>query len=285
MPTVTANGVSLAYQECGSGEPVVLVHGGFSDYRIWQTQREALGQKYRAIAYSCRYHWPNDPAPAGAEHPITEHVDDLQALVTALGAAPAHLIGNSSGGLLCLLAAIRAPELVRSLVLLEPFVLPLLVSVPPKPVELLKLALRHPRMAATVLQFGARGLGPAQAAFERGDLEKGLQLFTRAVLGPRGVDRMTETRRAQAHDNLDIFASLLTRGTFPSIDPDDVRRITVPMLLLSGEQSPPIMRVLTDRLHDLLPKANRIEIPRASHDAQVDNPSAVTDAALTFLAG
>jgi pimeloyl-ACP methyl ester carboxylesterase len=285
MPTVTANGVSLEYQECGSGEPVVLVHGGLSDYRIWQTQREALGQKYRAIAYSCRYHWPNDPAPPDAAHPITEHVDDLQALVTALGAAPAHLIGNSSGGLLCLLAAIRAPELVRSLVLLEPFVLPLLVSVPPKPVELLKLALRHPRMAATVLQFGARGLGPAQAAFERGDLEKGLQLFTRAVLGPRGVDRMTETRRAQAHDNLDIFASQLTRGTFPSIDPDDVRRITVPMLLLSGEQSPPIMRVLTDRLHDLLPKANRIEIPRASHDAQVDNPSAVTDAALTFLAG
>ncbi len=285
MPTVTANGVSLEYRECGSGEPVVLVHGALSDYRIWQTQREALGQKYRAISYSCRHHWPNDPAPPDAEHLMIEHVDDLQALVTALGAAPAHLIGNSSGGLLCLLAAIRAPELVRSLVLLDPFVLPLLVSVPPRPLELLKLALRHPRTAATVLQFGARGLGPAQAAFGRGDLEKGLQLFIRAVLGPRGVDWMTETRREQAHDNLEIFASQLTRGTFLSIDPDDVRRITVPVLLLSGELSPTIMRVLTDRLHDLLPKAERIEIPRASHDAQVDNPSAVTDAALSFLAG
>ena len=284
MPTANANGVSLEYQESGSGEPVVLVHGGISDHRIWQSQREALGQRYRAIAYSCRYHWPNNPAPPDAEHAVVEHVDDLQALVTVLGAAPAHLVGNSSGGLLCLIAAIRAPELVRSLVLLEPFVLPLLVGVPPRPSELLQLALRHPRTAAAIVQFGARGLGPARAAFERGDLEAGLQLFTRAVLGPRGVEQMTEARREQARDNLDVLASQLTRGSFPSMKPDDVRRITVPTLLLSGEQSPPIMRLLTDRLHELLPQAERVGIPGASHDAHVDNPSAVTDAALKFLA-
>lgn len=204
----------------------MLVHGGISDHRIWQIQREALGRKYRAIAYSCRYCWPNAPAPPDAEYSFAENVDDLQALVTTLGAAPAHLVGNSSGGLVCLYLAIRAPELVRSLVLLEPFVLPLLVSVPPRPLELLKLALRHPRTAAVIVRFGARGLGPAQAAFERGDLEAGLQLFTRAVLGPRGIDEMTEARQQQARDNLEVFAS---------------------------------------------------------HDAHVDNPSAVTDAVLTFL--
>lgn len=284
MPTVNANGVSLEYQECGSGEPVVLVHGGISDHRIWQVQREALGRKYRAIAYSCRYHWPNGPAPPDAEHPFAEHVDDVEALVMALGAAPAHLVGNSSGGLLCLLLAIRAPKLVRSLVLLEPFVLPLLVSVPPKPLELFKLALRHPRTAAAIVQFGARGLGPARGAFERGDLEGGLRLFTRAVLGARGVEQMTEARKAQARDNLNVFASQLTRGNFPSVGPDDVRRIAVPTLLLSGKQSPAIMRLLTDRLHDLLPHAERVDIPAASHDAHVDNPSAVTGAALSFLA-
>jgi len=284
MPSANVNGVSLEYRESGSGEPVVLVHGGISDHRIWQVQRDALGRKYRAIAYSCRYHWPNTPAPPDAEHSVAEHVDDLQALVTALGAAPAHLVGNSFGGLLCLFVAIRAPELVRSLVLLEPFVLPLLASVPPRPLELLRLALRHPRTAAAIVQFGARGLGPAQAAFERGDLEAGLQLFTRAVLGPRGVEQMTEARREQARDNLNVLASQLTRGSFPSPDPGGVRRITVPTLLLSGEQSPPIMRLLTDRLHELLPQAKRVEIPGASHDAHVDNPSAVTDAALTFLA-
>jgi pimeloyl-ACP methyl ester carboxylesterase len=284
MATVKANGVSLEYREAGIGEPVVLVHGGISDYRIWQVQREALGRNYRAISYSCRYHWPNTPASPDAEQSIDEHVDDLIALVTELGAAPAHLVGNSAGGLLCLLAATRAPELVRSLVLLEPFALPLLLSMPPRPLDLIKLAIQHPRTAAVVAHFGARGLGPAQAAFERGDLEKGLQIFTRAVLGRRGVEQMTEARTEQAHDNLETFASQLTRGSFPSTNAADIRLIVAPTLLLTGAQSPPMMGLLTDRVHDFLPQAERVEIPAASHDAHVDNPSAVTDAILAFLA-
>lgn len=283
MPTASVNGVSLEYQESGSGTPVVLVHGGISDHRIWQEQRLALGRDHRAIAYSCRYHWPNAPAPPEAGHSVEEHAADLQALVPALGAAPAHLVGNSFGGLLCLLVAIRAPELVRSLVLLEPFVLPFLVSMPPRPLELLGLALRHPVTAAAAVRFGARGLGPAQAAFERGDLQRGLELFTRAVLGPGGVARMTEARKAQAQDNLETFAAQLTHLAFPPLDVGDLRRISVPTLLLGGERSPALMRLLTDRLQELLPHAERVTIPGASHDAHVDNPSAVTDAIVTFL--
>ncbi|MEW6271175.1 MAG: alpha/beta hydrolase [Thermodesulfobacteriota bacterium] len=172
----------------------------------------------------------------------------------------------------------------RSLVLLEPFVLPFFVSLPPRPLQVLRLALRHPRTAAAVVQFGARGVGPAQAAFERGDLERGLECFARAVLGPVGVARMTEARRQQARDNLATFAVQLTRMKFPLLDPDGVRRVTVPTLLLSGEQSPPLMRLLTDRLQELLPHAERVDLPDACHDAHVDNPFAVTDAILSFLA-
>jgi pimeloyl-ACP methyl ester carboxylesterase len=283
MPTAAVNNVLLEYEESGVGEPVVLVHGGVSDHRIWQAQRLALGHKCRAIAYSCRYHWPNDPAPPDAEHTVAVHVQDLHALIRTLAAGPVHLVGNSFGGLLCLLVAIRAPQLVRSLVLLEPFVLPFFVGLPPRPPGLLRLATRDPRMAAAVVQFGARGLGPAQAAFKRGDLERGLQLFTGAVLGPYGVDRMTPARREQARDNLQTFAAQLMHTEFALLDQDELRRVTVPTLLLSGEQSPPLMRLLVDRLQKRLPCAERVNIPDASHDAHVDNPDAVTGAILTFL--
>jgi pimeloyl-ACP methyl ester carboxylesterase len=181
------------------------------------------------------------------------------------------------------LVAIRAPQLVRSLVLLEPFVLPFFVGLPPRPLALLKLAMRHPRIAAAVLQFGARGLGPARTAFERGDLQRGLELFIGAVLGPFGSARMTAERRRQAADNLETFAAQLTQTEFSLLVQEDLRRVTVPTLLLSGERSPPLMRVLTDRLEELLPHAERVDIPDASHDAHVDNPSAVTSAVLTFL--
>jgi pimeloyl-ACP methyl ester carboxylesterase len=284
MPTIGVNGVTLAYEVSGSGESVVLVHGGVSDHRIWQPQRLALAEEYRAIAYSCRYHWPNPPAAPGAEQSVGEHVEDLLALVTTLDAAPVHLVGNSFGGLLCLLAAIRAPERVRSLVLLEPFALPFFVGLPPRALDLLGLALRDPPMAAAIVAFGARGLGPAQAAFERGDLEGGLRTFMHAVLGPFGVARMTEARRQQARDNLETFAAQLTRTKFPRLDPDDLRRTRVPTLLLGGARSPKLMRLVVDRLRDLLPHAERVDVPDASHDAHVDAPGAVTEAIRTFLA-
>ena len=95
---------------------------------------------------------------------------------------------------------------------------------------------------------------------------------------------MTEARREQARDNLESFAAELTRGTFPTLDPEAVRKIKVPTLLVCGDQSPPIMRLMTDRLYELVPHAKRVEIPNASHDAHVDNPAAVTDAAVKFLA-
>lgn len=95
---------------------------------------------------------------------------------------------------------------------------------------------------------------------------------------------MTEARLEQAHDNLETFASQLTRGTFPSTHTADIGAITAPTLLLTGAQSPSMMGLLTDRVHDFLPTAERVEIPAASHDAHVDNPSAVTDAILAFLA-
>ena len=101
--TVHVNGTTLAYCELGEGEPVLFAHGALSDQRIWRAQQEALGRRYRAIAYSCRHHGPTTPAPPGADLGFAAHVDDLQALMTKIDAAPAHLVGNSSGGLLCLL--------------------------------------------------------------------------------------------------------------------------------------------------------------------------------------
>ena len=56
------NGVTLEYAEMGTGVPVVFSHGGYSDLRYWEPQREAFAERYRYIAYSRRFHgsgtWP-----------------------------------------------------------------------------------------------------------------------------------------------------------------------------------------------------------------------------------
>ena len=56
-------GVELAYVEEGTGQAVVFVHGGFNDLTIWEQQVPAVAQRYRAIAYSRRYAWPNEAIP------------------------------------------------------------------------------------------------------------------------------------------------------------------------------------------------------------------------------
>jgi pimeloyl-ACP methyl ester carboxylesterase len=265
----------------GDGQPVLLVHGSVSDHRTWQAQIDAFGQRFRVIAYSRRYHWPNTPIAVGADYAMRGQVADIEAVIGALGLGPVHLVGHSYGGFLCLLLASARPDLVRSMVLAEPPVVTLLVSNPPRLSEILRLLVTRPRTAAALLSFGARGLGPATAAFRAGKAEEGLQIFGTAVLGRQAFQNLSDARRKQMRDNL-IVAEFLGSG-FVRVDPGEVRRIACPTLLATGARSPAVFHRLTDRLEELLPQAQRVEIPAASHGMHEDNPAAFNAAVLGFL--
>ena len=285
IKTAKVNGTTLAYLEEGDGEPVVCVHGGLGDLRIWQPQLPAIGAAYRAITYSRRYARPNDEIAPGADDPWDAHVEDLAAFVRELGAAPAHLVGNSQGAFISLLTAVRHPDVVRTLVLEEPPVIPLFVkSVPPGAWELLRLILTRPRTAFGILKFGAGTIAPVQKAFARGDDEEAMLTFVRGVLGDEHLEKLGEARKVQARENVSTMrAFTLGKSGFPALDDDDVRGVDVPVLLLTGDDSPRMAHLLTDRLEELLPNVERRGIPGASHDMHLDNPSAASEAILGFL--
>ena len=173
--TATVNGITLAYREQGEGEPVVFVHGTASDLRTWERQLPALrGADRRAIAYSRRYARPNEDIEPGADDQMLPHVDDLIALLHAIDAAPAHLVGDSWGAFICLLTAIREPRgrpnadagrAGRSS--------PSSSALHQRPTELFRLLVRRPRTALAIVKFGAGTMSPAQKAFRRGDDEAG----------------------------------------------------------------------------------------------------------------
>lgn len=281
MSQIDMNGDTFHYVEHGDGAPLVLVHGSASDYRTWQAQEDELGERFRTITYSRRYHWPNDPITDGADYSMAEHVRDLEALLRLLGAAPAHLVGHSYGALICMLLAVRAPQLVRSLVLAEPPAITLFVSNSPRPSEILRLLVTRPRTAAAIIKFGAKGFGPAQAAARRDDMQEALRLFAAATLGADVFRRLSEARRDQARANL-IKAELLGSG-LPPLDGTRIKSIETPTLLVSGQASPAVFHRLLDRLHELMPRAERIEIPGASHIMHEDNAPAYNAAVLSFL--
>jgi pimeloyl-ACP methyl ester carboxylesterase len=282
---ITVGNASLEYVERGSGEPLVLVHGSASDYRTWHRQLDAFSAAYRTIAYSRRYHWPNNLIGKGEDYRMSQHVDDLGSLLRALDASPAHLVGHSYGAFLCILLALRAPRLVRTLTLAEPPVATLFVSDPPAPHEILRLSVTRPRTAIDIVRFGALGAGRAARAFRRGDSDSAVRAFAAAVFGSRGYDGLPDKQKTQARDNIsNIEAEILGSGLAP-LDDAELRRLRTPVLLLTGEHSIGLFRRLTDRLAELLPDAHRIEIPRASHLMQQDNSLGFNSAVLNFISG
>jgi pimeloyl-ACP methyl ester carboxylesterase len=282
--TVDVNGAALAYRERGEGEPVVFVHGSASDLRSWDQQLPALGTSYRAIAYSRRYARPNQDIEPGKDDQMLPHVDDLSSLLLVLDAAPAHLVGHSWGAFISLLTAVRHPELVRSMVLAEPPVLSLFMSTPPRPPELLRLFIRRPRTACVILGFTVKTAFPAMKAFRRGDDEQALLTFGSGYLGKQGYEQLSEERRQQLRENVNTLRAQLLGAGFPPLSEDEVRHVVAPTLLMTGERSPAFPLVLADRLQQLLPNAERVGIPDATHAMTEENAGAVNEAILGFLA-
>src|SRR5690348_16314425 len=121
MPFCRANGLKFHYQQAGSGPDVVLIHGVTGDLSIWFLceAMTALGGSHRVTAYDLRGHGYTDAPPTG--YTSADHAADLLALMDAIGAGRASLVGHSFGGVIAAHAAALAPDRVESLVLSDPY--------------------------------------------------------------------------------------------------------------------------------------------------------------------
>ncbi len=286
LSSVTVNGAALAYREEGDGDPVLFVHGGIGDYRDWEWQFEAFGSRYRAIAVSCRGSWPNRKLEPGERITLDTFVEDLAAFIRALEVGPVHLVGHSSpGGFGGLLLASRYPDLLRSLVLLEPPALTLLgVNIPPKPWQLLRLLVLNPRAGAGMIRFGARGMAPAVRAFERGDDAEALKTFMAANTSWETVASLPEERFQRFLDNVGPLKAQIKAG-FPEFGAADARGIQVPVLLVAGTETPAHLLAVTNRLEALLPDVRRLDIAGATHNMFDSHPAEFDAGVLEFISG
>ena len=278
LKTVRVSGAELHYVDQGSGVPVVFVHGGLEDYRAWQGQVEVFSKRYRAIAYSRRYNYPNRGAvPEGRYSPIVD-ADDLAALIKNLGLAPAHVVGHSHGAYVALLLAARHPELVRSLVLSEP---PVLAWLP-------EIEGGQPLFT----EFMRKVWEPSARGFRERD-EAGVKAAVDGFgeLGYSGTDqKMTfdtlppEDRRVLLDNAREWRALTMSKDAFPALPVGTVKRITAPTLLLSGQRSLKLADLIDKRLESLLPQAQRIVLANATHEMWNEYPEECRNAAIAFFA-
>ena len=266
-------GTDLYYVEHGSGIPVVLVHGSVGTLDSWRAQVAAFASRFRVIAYSRRFHPPNAARRDGQTYSLSLHADDLIGLIETLGLERVHLVGSSYGAYVALLVTLRRPELVRSLVLAEPPILPWIA--------------RTPWGDSLRQVFEATVLDATQRAFERGDSLDALRRFVDGMSGRAGrFDGLPEADRAALLGTafelrLELAADPAVYT--PTLSCEDVGRIRHSVLLLSGERSPRVFHVITDELARCLAAEAVVTVPGAGHDMHVDNPASYNTAVLQFL--
>jgi len=264
---VSVNGLSFAYVEEGSGLPVVLVHGSGSDYREWSGQMAPLARRYRVFAYSRRYHWPNLPPDTDADASLERQVDDLAAIIKAMGIAPAHIVGHSYGGAVALNLTLRHPELVRTLVLAEPGVSGVLGNTPEQEaVSKESQALR----------------AEMKEAFATGDRERIVRTYA-ARVAPGEFEKAAPEARQMLLANAPAF-QLDYNSRRPPFTCDDARRVAVPAIVLSGDRSAMGLQRIAEAAARCMKAATFVKIPQATHWLQHDHAQEFNDAMLTFLA-
>ena len=118
MSELNVNGVSLYYEEHGAGEPILCIHGTGSSSVLWSDAAQRLAAHGRTIIYD-RRGFSRSERPEPFVTNVHQHTDDAAALLQALDAAPAIVIGRSQGGEIAVDLALRYPEHVRALALLE----------------------------------------------------------------------------------------------------------------------------------------------------------------------
>jgi pimeloyl-ACP methyl ester carboxylesterase len=279
---VAVDGTELAYLEQGSGAPLVYVHGALSDIRYLEAEVPVLAKRLRTIVYSRRYAWPNQPLGEGATDLLAQHVDDLAGVIRALDAAPAHVVGISLGGTIALLLAARHPDLVRTLILEDPGAFSILVSIPPKPQELLGLLLTRPRTFFMLMRVSA-SFGRIGAAMRQGRNEDAIRLMINFVNGFDAYSELPASNKEQAQANLATFRASLELPDSTGPTAADAQGIQQPLLLLTGDRSPAHFRMVIDRLAELMPNAEVKEIPGASHGMNFQNPEALDAAIIDFV--
>jgi pimeloyl-ACP methyl ester carboxylesterase len=256
VPGLDIDGVNMTYEEVGNGPPVLLVHG--TGGAVWDPLPEMLASAGQRVISYHRRGFGASSCPPIKDPP--RHTADAAALLERLGAAPAVVVGHSMGGVISLDLAIRRPDVVGALVLIEP------------PLHFKK----HP--STTMI----RELVGAQLVRLTRGKERAAQRFmrwaTRTTDGLNGFDATPPEIQAQLLANSPAIMRELDAGTGEHVKLEELASIGCPTICLVGSITLPDYGRAAERIAKALPALEIVTVPGAGHVLPVSHPQAVVDA-------
>jgi 3-oxoadipate enol-lactonase len=246
--------VQLAHDDEGDGDPVVLIHAGVCDRRMWEPQWATLTDRFRTIRCDLRGFGESPLVPESFNN-----ADDVLGLLDALGIDRASVVGASFGGRVALELAATWPQRVEKLILLSGA----WEGVDP-----------DPALAA----FGEE----ENRLLEEDDVDGAVELNVRTWLGPDASEASRSLVREMQRRAFDIQ---LAAGEDAMDEERDVdpERVEARALLVSGGRDFPRFREVAATLADLIPDAEHLELDWAGHLPSLERPDPVTELLLRFL--
>jgi len=259
---VTIGRYSLYYEETGKGDPLILIHGGMLDRRMWDGQFELFGRWSRVVRYDNR----NQGLSHGIPDSFSYH-EDLNKFMEALGIQRARLVGLSLGGSIAIDFALAHPEKVSALVLVSS-------------------GLSGYENRDSTLQAYEKKQSDAIA---RRDLNSFIEYFQRSWTdGPRRTpDQVNRDVRQRVRD---MIRATLSKSeplsTVLPLNPPALGRLAsihVPTLFVLGEFDSPGIQEIASLVLKGIPGSRKVVIKGAGHMVNMEKPEEFNEVVGEFL--
>ena len=265
---VEVNGAKLYFERAGDGQPLVMIHAGIADCRMWDHEFTALADSCQTLRFDMRGYGRS--LPAAGEFNIQ---DDLEALLAELDLpAPFILMGCSMGGGLALEFALAQPERVSALILVG----------------------SDPRGFEGDAAWPDDLIAQSEAAFEQGKVDEVAELGMRIWFDGvgRSRDDVDPGIRAKAFDMARQVAEHELSGigehkrkTAEVPPAQRLTELTMPALVIIGENDLPYLHQAADYMAEQLPRARKLILPNAAHLPNMEHPALFEASIREFLAG
>jgi 3-oxoadipate enol-lactonase len=254
---VRANGIDLHYAIEGAGPWLAMSHSLACDLSMWDEQAALLAKRFKVLRYDTRGHGRSD-APSGA-YTLDLLADDAKGLFDALGVREAHWIGISMGGMIGQTLALKAPRVLKSLVLAN--------TTSRNPPEAAPMWAERVRIAET----------------------QGMEALVEPTLARWFTEPCRKTRPERIAPIADSIRSTPVAGyvgcchAIPKIDlTARLREIDRPALVIAGEQDQGATVAVARTIQENLPGAELVVIPSAAHLSNIEQPEAFNRALTLF---
>jgi len=261
---VAVNGTKLYYEVLGEGHPLVLLHGGYMDRRMWDDQFAVFAEHYRVVRYDIRGFGQTDMPQV----PYSD-VQDLYELLKQLQIEKTYLLGLSYGGMTAIDFTLEHPKIVDALILVGT-----------------GLGGFEPNYSEEQMQEEMQRWAPFEQATQERDVPRMVDLLMQhPTLVPHPKYALAHQR---VRENLSeySFVFVLDRASRQEIASPAVKRlaeIRVPVLIIVGDQDALMLHQIADKLQADVPNTRREGISDTRHMPNMEKPEEFNAIVLDFL--